>query len=110
MTTGPTPMEAAERLVKAMRSIAGKNIPIRFPDDETAMLFAVIVENAGTCARALLDRRTSGTEAALREKALELLADYRAGRPLQVIGDGWLIRFAACIAALSPNAKEESNG
>lgn len=30
-------------------------------------------------------------------KAREILADYNAGRRLDVIGDGWLIRFAAQI-------------
>lgn len=34
----------------------------------------------------------------LLEKAQEILADYDAGRPLQVNGHGWLVRFAAAIA------------
>lgn len=33
----------------------------------------------------------------LLEKAKEILADYDAGRPIQVQGDGWLVRFAAFV-------------
>lgn len=38
------------------------------------------------------------TDDQLLEKAREILADYDAGRPLQVKGHGWLVRFAAAIA------------
>lgn len=40
------------------------------------------------------------------EKAREILADYAAGRPLQVRGDGWLVRFAAEIERLRAALEE----
>lgn len=37
-------------------------------------------------------------------KAKEILADYEAGRPLQVKGDGWLVRFAASLVSYPPGS------
>ncbi len=39
---------------------------------------------------------TKALEAA-RAKAREILADYDAGRPLQVQGDGWLVRMSSAL-------------
>ena len=44
---------------------------------------------------------------ATREKALEILADYDAGRPLQVMGDGWLIRMSALLSSHQAGKAEE---
>lgn len=41
-------------------------------------------------------------------KAKEILADYDAGRPLQVEGDGWLVRFAAYIVHRSEHQSDSA--
>lgn len=50
----PEVVEAARRVDIAIKSISGKRIPIKFPNDEIAMTFTTIIENAGKVARALL--------------------------------------------------------
>lgn len=43
------------------------------------------------------ERPEPASDAAVAAKAKEILADYDAGRRLQVEGDGWLVRFASAI-------------
>lgn len=53
--SAPDVREAAERIAKGMRFMQGKRLPIQFPDDDIAMHFALVIENAGKVARHILN-------------------------------------------------------
>jgi hypothetical protein len=55
---------AAKKIDAAIRSMAGKRLPIRFPDDETAMAITAIVENAGKVAKAILTEHSPPAKSA----------------------------------------------
>lgn len=63
-------IEAARQINAAIKSMAGKPIPISFPNDEVAMLVTSIIKNAGIVARALLAIPSAAAKGE-REKVLE---------------------------------------
>jgi hypothetical protein len=54
-------------------------------------------DNTSAAGAGSFDVEEAALAASNMEKAREVLADYQAGRPLQVTGDGWLVRFAVAI-------------
>ena len=66
------PIEAARRIHAVIKQMAGKRLPIQFPNDEVAMQFSTIIENAGNVARdyfVLAERVASERAKALEEAA-----------------------------------------
>lgn len=72
----PEAVEAARRVNVAIKSIAGKRIPIKFPNDEIAMVFTTIIENAGKVARALLANATDEMPPARRAEGEQPSTSY----------------------------------
>ncbi len=73
--------EAARRALEILRAMKGKPIPIRFPSDEVAEQFNILIKAIGPVATAYLSERTrrEKMEEALRnlESANEALAARR---------------------------------
>lgn len=70
-------LEAAREVFRLIKSIQGKQIPIRFPSDEVAMTFSAIIERTGTVARYLLS--ADGREAALEDTIRWALCAHAGG-------------------------------
>jgi hypothetical protein len=73
------PIEAARRIHAVIKQMAGKRLPIQFPNDEVAMQFSTIIENAGNVARDyfVLAERVASERAKALEEAAAVVNEYR---------------------------------